>query len=100
MRLRTNHAVQKKRVGTAEQPWFKLPEGNADSSALMLAEPNGGMLTQNWSSIVVTDRPPAAIADRHLVSAKTAPGNIAPTPATLQIAFTEVNCNDQGTVAG
>ena len=100
VRLRTKPAVRKKRVSAAEQLWFKLLEGNVGSSALMLAEPNGGMLTRNWSSIVVTDRPFAAIAGGHLALVKTAPGNIAPTPATLQIAFTEVNCNDQGTTTG
>ena len=87
------------RVNAAEQLWSKLPEGNAEFSALMLAERNGGMPTQNWLSIVAIGRSSAVIAVSPSVPTKTAPGNTAPMPATLQIAFTEVNRNDTGTVA-
>ena len=86
-------------VNAAELPWFKLPERNAESSAPMLAERNGGMPTQNWSSIVVIGRSSADIAEKPLASIKTAQGNIAPTPATLKIVSTEVNCNDKGTAS-
>lgn len=100
VQLRTNPAAQKKRVSAAEQLWFKLPEGNAEFSAPMPAEPNGGMPTRNWSTIAVNARSSAAIVGRHLASAKTAPGNIAPTTATLQTVSTEVSYNDNRTASG
>lgn len=86
--------VQKRCVSTAERPWFKLPEGNAEFSALMFAEANGGMLTRNWSTIAVNARSFAPIVDSPLASPKTVPGSIVLITATLQTASTEVDRND------
>ena len=93
-------ALWKRCASTAAHHWLKLRDGSPECSALMDAEPNGGTPIRNWSTIGTDTKLSAVTVDRFSASAKRAPGNTAPTTATLQNASTEVKCNDAGTASG
>ena len=92
--------VWEKYASAVAHPYTKLQVRSPGCFVLMLVVQSGGMPTRNWSSIAVIDKSSAAIAVSPLASTKTAPGNIAPTTATLQTVSTEVTCNDKRTASG